>query len=248
MLGQGRCSGWPGLLAICLLNGVFLPTFVLARNQEYYNFGFVYNLTKNLHLRHKLECFITFAANRMPMNPLPGQFFARSLDRILVEDLNMPHVTWGLQSNVTLSGILTAQSLVFATIYNLPPEEEPMLEVVDRTLDGRHELRVLFILKTREMSAPLIEQIYALFVWCWQRNFINVALTYQRITFINGSYHVHDELFSYTPFPKLRLLNVTGLGVTFNWEALDVSNVQGYEFRVPVFQDVAQAFVVSEPR
>ncbi|XP_064551038.1 uncharacterized protein LOC135437119 [Drosophila montana] len=181
------------------------------------------------------------------MNPiLPDQFFARSLDRILVEDLNIPHVTWGLQSNVTLRGILTVQSLVFATIYNLSPEQEPMLEVVDKTLDGRHDLRVLFILKTREMSTPLIEQIYELFVWCWQRNFINVALTYQRITLINGSYDVHDELFSYTPFPKLRLLNVTGLGATFNWEALDVSNVQGYEFRVPVFQDVADAFVLPD--
>ncbi|EDV91528.1 GH13543 [Drosophila grimshawi] len=89
-----------------------------------------------------------------------------------------------------------------------------------------------------------LEQLKEFFAWCWRCNLINVALTFQQEPFTNGSHDVRHELFSYTPFPKLRLLNLTSFGVTYKWKPIDVNNVQGYEFRVPVFQDMLKAFLL----
>ncbi|ALC46293.1 maker190, partial [Drosophila busckii] len=72
------------------------------------------------------------------------------------------------------------------------------------------------------------DELVHFFELCWRRKFVNVLITFKR--------QLADELYSYTPFPKLQLLNVTNLGVNYKWQPLDVSDVRGFEFRIPANQ------------
>lgn len=57
---------------------------------------------------------------------------------------------------------------------------------------------------------------------------------------------MHNELFTYTPFPNVAPINVTHYGANYPWTAFDAKNVYGYEFNIPVFQDPPASFLVSE--
>lgn len=244
MLGK-RCLV---LLALCLLNGVFSHASVLANNNQWYDYRFVRDLTKHLHSRHNFHGLVTFSEYQNLIKPLRSAHYLKSLERFLAENLPIPLLICGMQTTDTLRGIISKQDLILCTIHSLKAEQEPMLKVVHEKLVGLHDLRTLFILNTDERLNPSMKQLNTFFHWCWSHKFINVALTYQRIIYSNDSFTTHNELFSYTPFPTIQVSNVTNMGVTYNWEAIDLDNVQGYEFLVPVFQDWAYAFLVSEPR
>jgi len=231
------------LLTMCLLNGLFLP--ILGNNREYYDIEFAYNLTKQLYVKHNLQTFVTFANERKLEKSAWPQLIIRSLERTLMEDLRMPLVICGLQNNATLYNIITSKTMTLAKINSFSPEMEPLLEVIDKTLSGRHEQRVLFMIKDLQKVQPTPDQLIQFFKWCWKCNFVNVALSYQWVTISNGNREVRNELFSYNPFPELRLLNVTEYGIDYDWQRIDLNNVQGYKFHVPVFQDIPTAFTVS---
>ncbi|EDW15373.1 uncharacterized protein Dmoj_GI24791 [Drosophila mojavensis] len=236
---------WFALGALCLLDGVFSPASVLADSNAFYNLNFVQDLSLNLHLRHKFNGLITFSDNRKLVKPLVESHYFVSLERFLAVTLRLPLIIYGLQRTIPEPGIIARKTFVFCTVRNLRVEQESMFKVVHKMLEGRHDLRILFILNPGKPHQPSMEEIYLFFRWCWRYHFINVALTYQRIIQNdNDNFSTYDELFSYTPFPKISIQNVTDIGVAFKWEAVDVTDVKGYEFRVPVFQDYAYAFLL----
>ncbi|KAM8713751.1 hypothetical protein ACLKA7_013991 [Drosophila subpalustris] len=217
-------------LIICLVLpvGGFSP--MLASNLDYYDTEFVIWLARNLTYRHKFETFITFASNRELEIPPGQQLVMASLEHQLAQQLNLPVIVWGLSLNATFHKIITHKTLVFATIEHYSPKLVPMLDVLQKTLDGRHNVYILFIVRGLSNRSPTRRQLKDLFSWCWSHNFVNVALTFQQT-------QKRNELFSYTPFPKVKAINVTSFGVDFEWPNLNTCKVNGYEFRIPFFYD-----------
>ncbi|KAL7738503.1 hypothetical protein ACLKA6_006811 [Drosophila palustris] len=227
-------------LIICLVLpvGGFSP--MLASNLDYYDTEFVIRLARNLTWRHKFETFITFASNRESEMPPGQQLVMASLERQLAQQLNLPIIVWGLSLNATFYKIITHKTLVFATIEHYSPKLVPMLDVLQETLDGRHNVYILFIVRGLSNRSPTQRQLKDLFSWCWSHNFVNVALTFQQTQGIN---QVRNELFSYTPFPKVKAINVTSFGVDYEWPNLNNCKVNGYEFRIPFFYDPPLTYV-----
>lgn len=232
------------LLFVCLPNGFSI--FTSPIKPHVYNITYISEFIKNLHVRHRFDSLVSYNANRSVPTTDANRQIVLSLDRTLLEDIKVPMVIWSLQSNVSLRNILVSNTLVIAGINNLTVDKNPLLDTLDQTLDGRHDVRILFIVRIiydYPVNTSLLKEF---FTWCWQRKFLNVVVTFQWTPIWNNTYNMlHNELFSYTPFPKVKLMNVTSLGVHFPWFNLDVDNVHGYVFHLPVFQNIPNAFLVS---
>lgn len=243
MLLQGRALRLLIFLLLCLPHELYSLTS--ANQLDAYNITFIFELIKNLNVRHRFDSLVSFSAERrLPKTATNGQII-RSLDRSLSEDVKVPIIIWGLQSNVSLRNNLISNTLVYAAINHFSSDNEPMLDTIHKTLDGRHDVRVLFILRHIRDSPVEKNRLIEFFTWCWQRNFINVAVTLQWSSIINGNLVMYNELFTYTPFPKVIAINVTSLNVYFPWFVVDLNNVHGYVFHLPVFQNIPNTYLVS---
>lgn len=243
MLLQGRALRLLIFLFLCFSHDLY--TLSSANQLDAYNITFIFELIKNLNVRHRFDSLVSFSAERrLPKTETHGHII-RSLDRSLSEDVKVPIIIWGLQSNVSLRNILISNTLVYAAINHFSPDNEPLLHTIHKTLDGRHDVRVLFIMRHIRNSPPEKSRLREFFTWCWQRNFLNVAVSFQWSSIISGNLVMYNELFTYTPFPKVIAINVTSLNVYFPWFTVDVNNVHGYVFHLPVFQNIPTAFLVS---
>lgn len=231
-------------LYLCLPNGLY--TFMSPDKLDAYNITYIFEFIKNINIRHSFDSLVSYSAHRrLAKTDTHGQVI-RSLDRTLLEDIKVPIVIWSLQSNVSLRNILISNTLVYAGITHFAADKEPLLHTMLKTLDGRHDVRILFILRTIKDYPADKGRLIQFFKWCWKRKFLNVAVTFQWNSKSSGNRTtMHNELFSYTPFPKVKLMNVTSLGVNFPWFNQDVSNVRGYIFHLPVYQNIPNAFLVS---
>ncbi|KAH8298565.1 hypothetical protein KR044_011713, partial [Drosophila immigrans] len=200
-----------------------------------YDVGFVIEFAKLLVVKHRFETLITYAVNRKSELPSGHQLVDGdgSLERRLIQQLQLPIIVWGLSSNVTFWHIITHKTLVLATIEHYSPTLVPLLEVLHKTLSGRHNAYILFIMRQK---SPTKQQLKEFFTWCWSRNLVNVALTFRQ---------VHNQLFTYTPFPNVRVINVTSFGVDYEWPSFSTRDVKGYEFRIPVFQDPPASYLLT---
>lgn len=243
MLLQGRAIKLLLFLFLCLPHD--LHTSKSANQLDAYNITFILELIKNLNTLHRFDSLVSFSAERrLPKTNQNGRII-RSLDRALSDEVKVPIIIWGLQSNVSLRKILISNVLVYAGIRHFSPDREPLLDTIHKTLDGRHDVRVLFIVRDIRDYPAEKSYLKEFFTWCWQRNFINVAVTFQWLSIVNGNHVMNNELFTYTPFPEVIPINVTSLNVNFPWLHVDLNNVHGYVFHLPVFQNIPNVFLVS---
>ncbi|XP_020805262.1 uncharacterized protein LOC110181740 [Drosophila serrata] len=168
---------------------------------------------------------------------------AKSLEQSLTDEFQMPIVTWGLRRNISLRHLLGYNTLVYVSISSVFPSEEPIFNVLMDGLAGQHYVPMLFIYKRLENRPPTTNELKIFFSWCWRNSFTNVVLTFRYMIFtdIPGFVSIkwHNELFTYTPFPELTLLNLNETG----YQKMNIlMDLRGYEFRVPIFQDPPLAF------
>lgn len=220
---------------------------IVSLNPEHYDTEFVTRLATFLIKRNGIENIVTFASNRETDQLPSAQNMTHSLEHEFgIWNLTIPIIVCGIPTDIILWQIVNDRTLVFVTIYQLSPHLMPMLDVLCEVLDKRHHVFILFTMRVLQRSPPTLRQLREFFDWCWHHNFVNVAITFQYVQYRDGTPHVHNELFTYTPFPNVAPINVTHYGANYPWTAFDAKNVYGYEFNIPVFQDPPASFLVSE--
>ncbi|KRF98153.1 uncharacterized protein Dwil_GK26752 [Drosophila willistoni] len=248
MLGHIPLQSWLRLLELlALLFSGISSSPIFAIEAERNISGFIHNVIKHLHSREAFESFVIFETNRDLLGP--PHIIHQSLEYLLVTDLGVPIVNWGLRPNVSLRHLLGYRSMVFVPIGSVLPSEEPVLRVLTDALSGLQLNQLLFIYRGLKNYPPSRKQLKSFFNWCWQNKFLNVLMILHRIGLlnVNGNFKIntYHEVMSYTPFPVVTLLNMTGRH--YNGFGI-VHNVRGYEFHTPVFQDAPTVFQLSDGR
>ncbi|KAH8393185.1 hypothetical protein KR215_003042 [Drosophila sulfurigaster] len=231
------------LLLICFILPVDgISKIIATSNSDYYDAQFVIKFAKQLVVKHRFETLITYATNRKS-EMLPEHHLVNGcIERQIVQQLELPIIVWSLRRNATFWRIITHKTLVLATIDHYSTKLLPMLEVLQETLQRRHEVYILFIMKHQ---SPTRQQLQKFFTWCWNHNFVNVAVTFQTTKSLETN-QVHNQLLTYTPFPTLRVINVTRFGVDYEWPIFTTLDVKGYEFRFPIFQDPPATYLMPD--
>ncbi|KAH8270855.1 hypothetical protein KR018_007193 [Drosophila ironensis] len=208
-----------------------------------YESDFLHNLTRQLAARNRVESMAIYGINRELQRT--KFILAKSLEQSLMEEFQLPMVVWGHRRNVTLRRILGERTLVCVGIRSLSPHDEDIFDAVTDGLFGMHHVPILFIYKRLENTPLTLDQLRLFFAWCWRLRFINVFLAYQHFMFNNSSGRMkvtwNNYLFTYTPFPELTVKNLTETGYRHTNIMMDF---RGFEFRVPVFQDVPNVFLL----
>ncbi|KAH8258422.1 hypothetical protein KR038_011195, partial [Drosophila bunnanda] len=236
-----------GLLCfVCGICGA-LTQVIYPMEGGYYESEFLHNLTRQMISKNQIETLTIYGVNR-ELQRIP-MVVAKSLEQSLTEEFQMPIVIWGLRRNVSLRHILGYNTMVFVSISSVLTSEEPIFDVLTDGLSGQHYVPMLFIHKRLGNRALTTNQLKIFFSWCWRNRFTNVVLTFSHITFTEMAGFVsakwHNELFTYTPFPELTLLNLNETG----YQHVDIlMALRGYEFRVPIFQDPPVAFQLPNGR
>lgn len=241
----GRISHVKYIL-LCFLIPIANSSEIVSLNPEQYNTEFVTQLATFLIKRNGIEHIVTFASHRETDQLLTPQNMTHSLEHEFdIWNLTVPIIVCRVPTDIMLWQIVNDKTLVFVTIYQLSPHLMPMLDMLCEVLDKRHHVFILFTIRVLRHSPPTLRQLTEFFDWCWHNNFVNVAITFQYVEYKDGMPHVHNELFTYTPFPYVAPINVTHYGANYPWTAFDAKNVYGYEFYVPVFHDPPASFLVS---
>ncbi|XP_017001642.2 uncharacterized protein [Drosophila takahashii] len=227
-----------GLYFVCgilLLYGV-LGMPMLPFEGGTYESEFIHNLTSQMVAKNKIETMATYGVNR-ELQRL-RLIVSKSIEQSLTEEFQVPIVVWGLRRNISLRHLLGYKTLICVSISSVLPDEEPIFDVLTDGLVGLHYVPMLFVYKRLGNIPPTRDTLRAFFTWCWQHRFTNVFLVFQLRTLNYSTGQISDvarnEIYSYTPFPKLTIRNLTQTG----YRQVDIMmDVRGYEFRVPVFQD-----------
>ncbi|KAH8418384.1 hypothetical protein KR222_006282, partial [Zaprionus bogoriensis] len=240
----GRIS-YLKLLLLCLSMPARGFSAMMSNESEHYDLSFVCRLATFVIKRHQIESCITFVSNRASNVDAPA--LHNSLEpEFALANLTIPMIVCGPSSNITFWKIVTQKTLVIATIHHFSPQFVPMLDTLDKALTRRRNVFVLFIVRVLRHRPPTMRQLREFFLWCWQHNFVNVVITFQHFQYRNGTARVHKELFTYTPFPSVKPLNVTKFGANYPWPGFKVKNVHGYVFHTPVFQDPPASFLLPD--
>lgn len=220
---------------------------IFSLRPEHYDTDFVTKFITFLIKRNKIENIVTIADNRRTDQLSAPQNITHSLEHEFdIWNLTVPIIVCGIPTNIRLWQIVNERTLVIVTIYQFSPTLIPILDVFCEVLDNRHHVYIIFTVKILRHNPPTRRQLSEFFDWCWHNNFLNVVITYQYVQYKNGISTVRNELFTYTPFPHVLLLNVTRYGANYPWSAFDANDINGYEFYIPVFQDPPASFLVSE--
>ncbi|KAH8389291.1 hypothetical protein KR200_009689, partial [Drosophila serrata] len=228
------------LCGICFFRGA-LTHWIYILEGGYYESEFLHNLTRQMIAKNEIETLAIYGINR-ELQRIP-MIVAKSLEQSLTDEFQMPIVTWGLRRNISLRHLLGYNTLVYVSISSVFPSEEPIFDVLMDGLAGQHYVPMLFIYKRLGNRPPTTNELKIFFSWCWRNSFTNVVLTFRYMIFtdIPGFVSIkwHNELFTYTPFPELTLLNLNETG----YQKMNILiDLRGYEFRVPIFQDPPLAF------
>lgn len=221
---------------------------IVSIHPEHYDTDFVTKFVTFLTKRNKIENIVTIADNRKTDQLPAPQNITHSLEHEFdIWNLTVPIIVCGIPTNIRLWQIVNERTLVIVTVYEFSPTLIPILDVFSEVLDRRHHVYIIFTVKILRHNPPTWRQLSEFFDWCWRNNFLNVVITYQYVQYNkNGMSTVRNELFTYTPFPHVLLINVTRYGAYYPWSAFDAKDVHGYEFYIPVFQDPPSSFLVSE--
>ncbi|KAH8285526.1 hypothetical protein KR054_010551 [Drosophila jambulina] len=220
----------------CILTGLIYPM-----EGGYFESEFLHNLTRQMIAKNHIEALAIYGVNR-ELQRTP-EIVAKSLEQSLTEEFQMPIVTWGLRRNVSLRRILGYNTLVYVSISSVLAAEEPIFDVLTDGLAGQHYVPMLFIHRRLGNRPPTTDELKLFFTWCWWNKFTNVVLTFRHLTFTDMDGFIsarwHNQLFTYTPFPEITLLNLTESG----YRHMDIlMDLRGYVFRVPIFQDPPVVF------
>lgn len=215
---------------------------------ENYDLDFIFKFTRYLHRIHQFNTFVTFSEKRQYSKE--KYLLVRSLEQALMEEFEIPVVVWGSNSKVQLRYRIGLNNLIFVYLSRV---NDPILKVVSHTLRGIHYMPMIFIYKTRTIEPPKLEEINKFFEWCWHENMLNVALTFQKIetswSYLTNSVilHTKNEVFNYTPFPKMMVYNVTDQVYENkgNFIKDNIKDLHGYQFQTPMFMDTPNVFLVS---
>ena len=211
-----------------------------------YDLAFVFNFTRYLYGIYHFRTFVAFSERR-EFNRAQ-HIIVRPLEQALMEEFRTPVVAWGRNRKARLCFGLGLNNLVFVYISSV---HDPILGVVSHAMDGMHYMPMIFIFKRIINPTPNLREIRQFFNWCWQENILNVALTYQVIQHLwrDGKtiIDIRNEVFNYTPFPKMRIFNATELVLRNrgNFIRDNIKNVHGYRFHTPMFMDTPTVFLVS---
>ncbi|XP_017072586.1 uncharacterized protein LOC108108879 [Drosophila eugracilis] len=204
---------------------------------------FLHNLTIQMFAKNRIETLAAYGIN----TELQELRVAKSIEQSLMEEFQVPIVVWGLRRNISLRHLLGYKTLICVSISSVRTEEEPIFDVLNDGLVGLHYVPMLFIYKRSQNTPPTRKMLKVFFAWCWQHRFTNVYLTFRYFLLSNSSDkdsgYWRNDLYSYTPFPKLTLRNLTETG----YDPVDIMmDLRGYQFRVPVFQDPPNVFQHSK--
>ncbi|KNC33452.1 hypothetical protein FF38_09828 [Lucilia cuprina] len=241
LYGFATCLYFTYALDITKRHDIILPVHL-----GNYDLEFVFNFTRYLHRIHRFHSFIAFSEKREYNRA--EHVIVRPLEQALMEEFQVPVVVWGRKSTAKLRYRIGVNNLIFVYISKV---NDPILSVVSRTLEGIHYMPMVFIFKRKHNRPPTMEEIRSIFKWCWQENILNVALTYQimhrKWSYIDNAMRldIKNEIFNYTPFPKLTIFNATEQAYKHEGSFIndDLLDVQGYRFSTPMFMDTPTVFL-----
>ncbi|XP_075167548.1 uncharacterized protein LOC142239641 [Haematobia irritans] len=198
----------------------------------------IMEIVDNLHKIYKFENFIFYISRRLQINNEIGEDFLQGFWR---DFPLMPMVVMTSKAG-EMKGFLSASTLCMILTTNL---KDPIMEIAARGMEGVRFLHTLFILfplsegsnitiHSHQQEAELLEHIHLLYKWIWNRQFINTAL----IT-------INENVFIQEPYPRARVINVTGL-----WSAKTLFinyrvDFQGYVIRTPLHHDLPRVFYMT---
>ena len=111
------------------------------------------------------------------------------------------------------------------SILFLGHEQDKMLLTLDHLLTKMHFSKLLIVLTINSSW----DDIQAVCKWCWNLKFLNVIVIHQA------------DIFSYTPFPKFRMIKLTQANpAEYFYDKL--ANLQGYRIRIPAKHDGSRVF------
>ncbi|KAH8348794.1 hypothetical protein KR084_011251 [Drosophila pseudotakahashii] len=206
---------------------------------------FIHNLTSQMVAKNQIETLAAYGVIRGLQRF--RVVVAKSIEQSLTEEFQVPIVVWGLRRNISLRHLLGYKTLVCVSISSVRPDEEPIFDVLTDGLAGMHYVPMLFVHKCLGNILPTREMLRAFFAWCWQHRFTNVFLAFQlrTLNYSTGHLSARNEVYSYTPFPKLTIRNLTET----EYQQVDIlMDLRGYEFRVPVFQDPPYVILLPNGR
>ncbi|KAM7343896.1 uncharacterized protein ACRADG_010794 [Cochliomyia hominivorax] len=215
-----------------------------------YDLEFIFKFIQYLNEIHNFNTFIIISDRREYTRA--AYVIVRFLERALMEEFGIPIVVLGRDSVAQLRYRIGINNLVFVYIASV---RDPLLKVVSNVLKGIHHTPMVFIFKRKKNVPPTLKDIREFFEWCWAENILNVALTYQVILKWNYTTNskqlvVKNAVFNYTPFPKLRIFNVTEQ-VSENKGTFiknNIKDLQGYRFSTPMFMDPPNVFLTRYGR
>ena len=209
------------------------------------DFEFFYNYTKYLHGIYRFDTFVVFSHDKSRLRT--NYFAERTFEQALCMDFNMPIIVCGKERGAQLRSVIGMNSMVFVQMNSM---QDTILDAVDYALEGLHFTTILFFYQAQYNTPPTAAEMHEFFNWCWFRNMINVALTFQVYDHARNSgeiLHTQNQVYTYTPFPKLKITNLTvavekGKGA-FTTDY--IRNVNGYKFVTPTFWHMPYVFWVS---
>ncbi|XP_059225731.1 uncharacterized protein LOC131997889 [Stomoxys calcitrans] len=173
---------------------------------------------------------------------------------IFAGGFNLPIMTFSIspwdyvndtQSIPNLGKMLTNRNLAAVILNDIFNTE--VKEFVSNSLGASLETKLIFLLIGHELtevpSFVRLEKLKRFFRWCWSKNILNVVLLFQQ-QHVQGDdvKFLHMEIYTYTPFPQpITLLAMTSRN-PWQYYVDRTLDVQGYEFKTPVFHDKPSVF------
>ncbi|XP_075167549.1 uncharacterized protein LOC142239642 [Haematobia irritans] len=202
------------------------------------NFEFVMEIVAKLHGIYKFENFVFYMSSLLRINNEIGEDFLQGFWR---EFPLVPMVAMTSKAG-NMRGFLSTSSLCMILTTHL---EDPIMNISAKGMEGVHFLKTLFILfplnevsnnigHSDQQEAELLKHIHQIYKWIWKRQFINTALV-----------TINENVFIQEPYPKARVINVTGL---WNAQTFFINyrrNFQGYVIRTPLRHDLPRVFYMA---
>ncbi|KAI8128994.1 hypothetical protein CVS40_2053 [Lucilia cuprina] len=143
-----------------------------------------------------------------------------------------------------LGSILTNKNLAVVILNDIFDTE--LKEFVSLSLGASLETKIVFLAIGHELTDIFtivrVEKMRRFFRWCWSKNLLNVILLFQRDHIDRSLEELKLEVYTYTPFPRpIKFIQLTQKPPREYFRER-ISNLLGYRFRTPVFEDKPLVF------
>lgn len=146
-----------------------------------------------------------------------------------------------------LGKMLTNRNLAVVVLNDIFNTE--VKEFVSTSLGASLDTKLIFLLIGHELTGVMsfirLEKLKRFFRWCWSKNMLNVVLMFQQDHIQSDVSELFLEAYTYTPFPKpIQIIQLTNEHPS-TYYVDRTSNLMGYEFKTPVFNDKPSVFKVN---